>query len=55
LNAVVFNEPGAMELEEIETGDNGPGEVLARRSRRPPSSAMGRIYRATRAKSTAMP
>jgi hypothetical protein len=30
LNAVVFNEPGAMELEEIETGDNGPGEVLAK-------------------------
>jgi hypothetical protein len=30
LNAVVFNEPGAMELEEIETGDNGSGEVLAK-------------------------
>jgi hypothetical protein len=30
LNAVVFNEPGAMELAEIETGDNGPGEVLAK-------------------------
>jgi hypothetical protein len=28
LHAAVFNEPGAMELEGIETGDTGPGEVL---------------------------
>ena len=28
MHAAVFNEPGAMELEGIETGDIGPGEVL---------------------------
>jgi hypothetical protein len=30
LNVAVFNEPSAMELEGIETGDNGSGEVLAK-------------------------